>query len=229
MTNYSIFDSLDGSGMSSMSISPQSPRSSSFFGKISPETLNTISTGLSIGGALSSAISAYYSVKSQKIQAESQASYLEFKQSMSQIEARSVERYAMDLFRRGQQLKALASLKMAQEKATIKARQGASGVRVGVGSNAEILASEDFAKDLDLAMIDSNTLRQVQSARNQKLNVEMAGESYSLNASNIRDAASAASPSIAAFTSFLNSSGNMIDNEISRQGKSRVLSEYYGG
>lgn len=222
MTNYMIYDDLGlPPGTASGSAS-----GGSFFGKIDPNTLYTLNQGLAIGGVLSSAIGAYYSVKSEQMKAESQASFLEFKQSMSQIDARNAERFAMDLFKRGQQAKALHSMKLAQEKAAIKAKQGASGVRVGVGSYAEILASEDLAKDMDMMMMDSNTLRQVQSARNQQMNIEMAGESYLLNASNMREAASQASPMMAGFSSFLGSAGQIVGAEITRQGKSNIYSEY---
>jgi len=169
-------------------------------------------TGVSIVGAAMSAIGTFYSLRAQQNQLESQASALEFQAEMSQIDARAAEEQAYSVLESGRYDIIRRTLAAGQELGARKARIGSRGVRSGVGSAAEEIASANLAKELDVMAINSNTLAAAEAGfvRAQSFRTQAAVQRGS--AANTRASARSISPGLAAGTSLLTSAGNIATN-----------------
>ena len=119
--------------------------------------------GMSIAGALSSAIGSFYSAKLQK-------QNLQYQSQMSAINARMAENTAQSALDQGQRAVAQQTMKAGQVKSAQRAALAANGVDLGVGSAAEVLASTDIVKDMDKNTIEANAVRAAWGYRTQATN-----------------------------------------------------------
>jgi hypothetical protein len=181
--------------------------------------LGKASIALQAAGAVSSAIGAFYSVKSAQYQAKSQALSLEHGQSMAYLNARNAERDAQATLLSGQYEAGKAGLQYGQVKEATLTRQAAAGIQSGVGSAGEIAASIEFAKEADQLTITRNAVRAASAHRTQRENLRARGEFAGMSAQNLRRSAGAMSPGIAGFSSLLGSAGGVARNwyEIGRR------------
>ena len=95
---------------------------------------------------------------------------LDFQADMATINARMAERTAQSILRAGEQEQGNVGLKAGKVKSAQKARQGARGVQIGVGSAAEEVATTDLMKETDMMTINANAVRQAAAARTQSMN-----------------------------------------------------------
>ncbi len=160
---------------------------------------------LSIAGALTGALGAFYSAKADQYRLRSQALDLEFESSIANINARQAELDAESIFEAGAREKALRTLQFGQVKGAARASQAARGIQAGVGSAAEVQASIDFARELDAFTIDANTVRAAGEARRRAVDQRNAALLSRVSAQNIRSAAGSISPGLAAAGSLLGS------------------------
>lgn len=167
--------------------------------------LSSVGPWLSIAGALTGAIGAFYGAQSQQYQLKSTALQEEFAASMSGLNARASELDAQAILRAGQGEAARASLEYAQSKATRKAAFGSRGVEGGVGSTAEELATTELAKQLDVMDINSNAVRAAGAARMRSVDYSNQALLERTSAANLRGAAKQIHPYMSAFTSLLGS------------------------
>lgn len=163
----------------------------------------TQSSGVSVGtvgavamlaGGVMSAIGSYYQAENQKMQLKSQASAADFASRIASINARNAEADAQFAIEAGRREAALYSLRAAQQRAATTVSLGARGVQAGVGSAAEVQASNEIAKRLDLQAIDTNTLRQSQAIRRQAVNERQQALLGRASASNLRASARSIQP-----------------------------------
>ena len=174
--------------------------------------LGDFSIGMGVAGALTSAIGAFYSVKSAQYQAKSQALSLEHGQSMAYLNARNAERDAQATLLSGQYEKGKAGLQYAQFKEATLTRQAAAGIQSGVGSAGEIGASIEFAKEADQLAITRNAVHDAKAHRIRREDLLTRGEFAGMSARNVRRSAGAMSPGIAGFSSLLGSAGGVARN-----------------
>lgn len=167
----------------------------------------TLGMVTSITGGVMSAIGAYYAAESQKMQLKSQSSAAEFAARIAEQNARQAEADAQFAIRAGQREAALYSLRAGQAKASLEVSQTARGLAKGEGSAAETMASQELAKQLDLAAIDTNTLRQAQALRRQAVNERQQGLMGYASARNLRAGARSIQPAIAASGQLLGTAG----------------------
>ena len=119
---------------------------------------------LSIFGALNSALGSFYSAKSQQYQLKGAAMNADFQQSMANLNARAAERQAQAIIEAGQREIGRYTMQAGAAKASANASQAARGIQAGVGSAAEISASQDYIKAVDVMTMDVNTARQAAAA-----------------------------------------------------------------
>jgi|TARA_Y100000310_G_scaffold74983_1_gene71220 hypothetical protein len=174
--------------------------------------LGKASIALQVAGTVSSAIGAFYSVKSAQYQAKSKALSLEFEQSMSYIDARNAERDAQATLLSGQYEVGKVGLQYGQVKEATLARQAASGIQGGVGSAGEIATSIEFAKEADQLTITRNAVRAASAHRTRRVNVLARGRLAGVSAQNLRGTAGAMSPGLAGFSSLLGGAGGVARN-----------------
>lgn len=126
----------------------------------------------SVLGATSSAIGNYYAAKTAQYQNKSEASSLAFQADMASINASRAELTAQSIEEAGKNQVANYTMAEGERKAQAVASMGSSGVVIGKGSSADVLASMDIQKSENVLAINSNTTRQAWAAREQGTNFQ---------------------------------------------------------
>lgn len=169
----------------------------SAFSKMSP--------WLAVAGAVQSAIGSYYQAKSAQIQAKSQASTLQFQQDISQLNARQAEFQAQNILLAGERQAGQYTMRAGQLKGSTRASLAARGGVLSEGSNLEVMASQDLAKEIDTLTINANTVRAAEAARLQKTNYMNQALMQGVSAQNALASAESINPFMSAATSLLGS------------------------
>lgn len=134
------------------------------------QQLKNIGLITSIIGGVSSAIGTYYAAKNAQYQERSQASSFAFQSNMASINASREEMTAQSIEESGKSQIANYTLQAGQAKAGATATMAARGIALGVGSAAEVSASMDIEKDINVLNINKNVTRQAWAAREQGTN-----------------------------------------------------------
>jgi len=161
------------------------------------------STAMNAGGAVSSAVGAYYGASMQK-------QNLKFSAAMSDINARVAELGAQSALMQGQSEVAKLTMQAGQLKSRQRTALAANGVDLGVGNAAEIQASTDMMKEIDANTLKSNALRSAWGYQNQAMN-------YRNQAVFDRATASGIKPYMSAATTLLGDSGQVASQWYSLQ------------
>lgn len=181
---------------------------------MSPVLTKTAQTGKMIGNVglvtsvlagVSSAIGTFYAAKSAQYQAKSQASSFAFQSDMAAINASRAEMTAESIEEAGKSQVANYTMRAGQEKAGAVAEMASRGIALGVGSAAEVSASMDVEKDLNVLAINSNTVRQAGSAREQATNYRNESLLDRTSAVNALRSSNSISPGASAVNSLLGS------------------------
>jgi hypothetical protein len=167
------------------------------------QAMGYMGPAMTVLGMANSAIGAYYGAKSQKLQLQSQALTMEFQSQISGINARMIEAQAQQIWRAGRAREMQIGLQAGQRISSTRASLAARGIQAGVGSAAEVIATTDLMKEIDLITANSNTVRAVEAERTRKVGVEASGLMQSLSAQNLSTSASSISPFMAAGTSLI--------------------------
>lgn len=157
-------------------------------------TINMIGNfglGAQAFGAAQSIIGTYYSAQAQR-------SALRFQVEMQEINARIMEGQAQAELFSGQRQIAALTMQAGQLKSRQRTALAANGVDIGTGSAAELQASTDIMKEMDVNQINANAVRAAWGMRTQATNLTN-------DAMQKRYAASQISPAMAAGTSLLGS------------------------
>ena len=117
------------------------------------------------GGGIMSAVGGYFSASGQKASLKAQA-------SIADTNARIAELGAQSALQQGQQQVAALTLQAGQLKSRQRASLAANGVDLGVGNAAEIQASTDIMKELDMATVEANAVRNAWGYRTQAVNYQ---------------------------------------------------------
>lgn len=175
---------------------------------------------LSLFGSASRAFGAYYAAEAQKSELKSRALSLDLEQSMSRINARAAEQEAQSILDAGNKEVGRYTMRAGQERAAEVASQGARGIEGG-GSAAEVLASMDLVKEIDVHTIQLNSVRQANAARTQAVNYQNQGLLAGVSAANLRSTAGAIQPLAAAGGSLLDSGAQVADQWYWRMNRNR--------
>jgi hypothetical protein len=150
-----------------------------------------------IAGAASSTIGAFYSAQSQRSSARFQA-------DMDEIGARIAEIGAQAELLQGQGLIGQLTAKAGRIKASQRTAQAANGLALGFGSAAEVRASTDLSKEIDVNAIEANAVRSAWGYRGQAANLRA-------NANMRRASANSISPVGAAAGTLLTGASRVAD------------------
>jgi hypothetical protein len=136
------------------------------------QAMKNIGLVTTVMGGINSAFGAYYAAKSAQYQGKSQASGFAFQSDMAAINASREEMMAQSIEESGKSQVGAYTMQAGQRKAGAVASMAARGIALGVGSTAEVAASMDVEKDLNVLAINTNTTRQAWAAREQRTNYE---------------------------------------------------------
>lgn len=156
-------------------------------------------------GGISSAIGSFYAAQSAQYQEKAQASSFAFQSDMAAINASRAEMTAESIEESGKSQVANYTMRAGQEKAGAVATMAARGIALGVGSTAEVAASMDVEKDLNVMAINSNTTRQAWGAREQSTNYKNQSLLDRTSSMNATRSANSISPGGNAITTLLGS------------------------
>lgn len=171
-----------------------------------------VALGLQGAGALTSAIGARASAKSNQGMLNAQA-------NIDDINARQAEDTAQTVLMAGQRTVQRSQMSTAALKARQKVNMAANGGDLGVGSNAEILTSTDIEGEIDAGTLAVNAVRDAWGYRTQATN-------YSNAARLKRAGANAINPNGAFTTSLMGSAGSVAKGWYDMSSKAGVEPDY---
>lgn len=157
--------------------------------------------------AAAGAVGVYAQVLAGKDQLKSQEISLKHKQFMSVLNARQAADDANNIRRAGRLEIARMTMAAGQRKSSLKTSAAARGVDGSSGSAAEILASEDIIKEIDMMTINQNTVRAAGQAMTQSTNYSNQGLMAGVSAGNLRRTSRSMNEYVAGATSAVNSVG----------------------
>lgn len=118
-----------------------------------------------IGATIANTYFTYQNTKNEKAILKCQA-------ELYRIQAQSLRNAADDAMRAGNQQIAAITYKAGQQKAATRVSMAASGIQVGVGSSAELLASQDIARDMQVNQTYANAVTASFGYRRSATNTE---------------------------------------------------------
>lgn len=194
----------------------------------SSATLRNAGLMMTIMGGVNSAIGSYYAAESQRYQDKSQALSLGYQADIASINSRSAEYSAQSTLEAGKSQIANMTMAAGQQKASTTATMAAHGVRLGVGSTADISASQDIVKAVNMYTIDANATRAAAQDRTQATNFSNQSLMDRTSAANASRSASSVSPFSSMMSSMLTSASRVGQQWQSSQ-QAKLMFQYYGG
>lgn len=130
-------------------------------------SLGGLSQWMSIGSAVSGVIDSYFSGRIASIQLEAQKSSYEYQSKLASINADKAYKKSLAIRRAGEEKAGIYGLQAAQQIASTRANQGASGVKIGYGSSGDVINSMKFSAQHDIWSMSMDTLSAAHDAENQ--------------------------------------------------------------
>ena len=174
LSQQSVASALQGGQVSSGAVSGVMPSAGAGSGSSGgfQGAAGGASVGLAIGQAIGGMYSAWKGGKTLDYVMQKQAEISEQNRQMAQLSAETA-------FRQGEAQAAQMTYKSGQIKAKQRTAMAANGVKVGVGSSAEVLASTDIMKEIDKSTIQMNALQAAWGYRQQAIQASAQGGIYS--------------------------------------------------
>lgn len=176
------------------------------------KSLSNASTILSIGGAITGAIGGFYAAQSQQLALKSQASSMQFQKQIAGLNARGAEFGAQRTLMAGERAIGNYTMRAGQAKASMEASMAARGIDVSTGSAAQVRASMDWVKQVDVITINSNAVREAEMQRIQGQSYKTQATMAGISANNLQASASSISPWSAGLTSLIGGSAQVLQN-----------------
>ncbi len=176
----------------------------------SSESMGQFGAVMAIAGVAQEAIGTYYEVTAMKGQLRARREQLLHESNMSAIAARDAELEAQAIVEAGEVDIGLRTLQHAQEKGTLIATQGGSGITIGVGNAAEQVRALDFARDVDVFNLGVNKVRAAGAARAQATNLRNRSNAAGVSAGNVARTAGSLRPGLAAGASLAGRAGGYV-------------------
>jgi hypothetical protein len=191
-------------------------------------TMRNAGMMMTIMGGINSAVGSYFSAKSEQYTDKSQALNLGYQADMASINARSAEYSAESKLEAGKSEIANMTMQAGQQTASTTATMAAHGMRLGVGSTADITASQNVVKDINMYTIDANATRAAAEDRTQATNYQNQSLMDRTSSVNATLSAKSVSP-FSAMTSSLLTSAARVGAQWNTSQQAKMLYAYYGG
>lgn len=185
------------------------------YGASTPKTANTaemfqtVGPILAVAGMATSAIGAYYAAKTQQYQLESQALNMDFQKSMSELNAKNAEFTAQTILESGQRQIGAVTMRAGNVKGAARASMAARGIQAGVGSAADVIATTDLMKEVDVNTINARSVQAAEAQRMAAVNSQNQAMMAGVSADNARMSASTINPFMATTGSLLGSASTV--------------------
>lgn len=146
---------------------------------------------------LTSAYSSYNAVRLQKVAQKAQASALDFRSRMLDMDRRAAERQAESILSQGRAEIGRVTLEGGQRRAQLEARTAASGVEASGRNAIEAQASERLMQEIDVYNINLASVQQANAARQRATDIGNQAAFNRTAAVSLRRQARAANPEAA--------------------------------
>lgn len=153
-----------------------------------------VAIATSIFAGLTRAYAGFAQVRAAQEEQKAQSSAMGHRARMLQLDRRWALQRAESILQQGQGEVGRVSLAGEQRRAAITASAAARGVEAGVGSAAEVLASEKLIEQIDVYNITLDSVRQAGAVRQGARNIENEGRFARASSRNLRRGANAAAP-----------------------------------
>ena len=148
----------------------------------------------SIGSTISGLIGAQSAADTQKYQLKSQGLNLEHQEDMAKINAKMLEMQAQQIERAYDRQYMTKTMQAGITTGKLKASVGSRGIKMGVGSTANVFATDAIMKEIDKLTMNANKVRAVNQMRTRGVQADIRGDMLGVSANNMFASASAVSP-----------------------------------
>ena len=175
-------------------------------------TLGRFQLGLGVAGGITSAFGALSAASAEKYKTKSMALNFEHQKNMAQFNMRMKESQAQHINRVFNKRYQIMTLKQgAQKSKGVVSIASRGGVR-GVGSNRDVMVSNDILAEIDKNTMNSNKVRAVENKRLEGVGLGIQGSMYGMSASNMFSSASQINPFMNMTSSLLTGTSSLISS-----------------
>lgn len=186
-----------------MTMLTSAPAAAPSFGSQLNAGMQAASPYLAVAGMFSAAIGSYYQAKSAQNQLKSQALSYQFQRDIALINAQQAETAAQGALLAGERAAGQVGMKYGQLRARRRASAAARGLTLDEGSTAEIEASAEWAKQMDMNTVMANAVSAAWGYRTQGVNYQTQAMLSGVSAQNAMSSAGTINPGLSAATSLL--------------------------
>ena len=162
--------------------------------KLGDQEVKEFGQVMAVGAAATSVINAYFEAATEKIKIKGAAASKEQEADYANLEASSQRDMAVLADKAGNYKISLLSQASAAEQSDYLVNVSRRGVYATGGSSAEGRASMELAKQMDVQVIKTNTVREVGARMRQSVNSRNRAMFARVSAANLRDRAGSISP-----------------------------------
>ena len=149
---------------------------------------------LSIGGTLTSLIGARAKADTDEYKLKSQGLSYELQEDMARLNAKMLEIQAQQIARAYDRQYMTKTMQAGITTGKLKASVGRRGIKMGVGSTANVFATDAIMKEIDKLTMNANKVRAVNQMRTRGVQADIRGDMLGVSANNMFASASAVSP-----------------------------------
>jgi len=174
---------------------------------------DTVGGIMSIGGTVGGLIGNYAAANRQQYQAESAGLNFEHQQDMAKINARMLEMQAQQVARAYNRQIMTKTMQAGLKSGSARASFAARGIQMGVGSTANVFATDAIMKEIDKLTMNANKVRAINQMRTRGVQADIRGDMLGVSASNMFATASSVSPLLNMTSTLLTGAANFAANK----------------
>jgi hypothetical protein len=168
---------------------------------------------MSIGRTITGLIGANAEADRRRYEAESAGLNLEHQQDMAKINAKMLEMQAQQVARAYNRQMMTKTMQAGLKTGSARASFAARGIQMGVGSTANVFATDAIMKEIDKLTMNANKVRAVNQMRTRGVQADIRGDMLGVSASNMFASASAVSPLLNMTSTLLTGAADFAANE----------------
>ena len=167
----------------------------------------------SVGSTISGFISAGAKADADRYKLKSQGLNLEHQEDMAKINAKMLEMQAQQIARAYDRQYMTKTMQAGLSTGRLRTSFAARGVKMGVGSTANVFATDAIMKEIDKLTMNANKVRAVNQMRTRGVQADIRGDMLGVSANNMFASASAVSPLLNMTSTLLTGAADFAANE----------------
>lgn len=181
--------------------------------KINWKSWDTVGGIMSIGGTVGGIIGNWATSNRQKYEASSAGLTLEHQEDMAAINADMLEMQAQQIARAYNRQIMTKTMAAGLKTGTARASFAARGIQMGVGSTANVFATDAIMKEIDKLTMNSNRVRAANQMRTRGVQADIRSDMLGVSASNMFATASTVSPFLNMTSTLMSGVGDFAAND----------------